>query len=1438
MEIVEFDPTTALPSVGAQRAPEQEQFRAGEVLGAGFRQENDLVNLAQLAMKPVFPIDPNFDLMAALDGNELVGDYASVLGKAQSQAELDFLLGDVQSELRDKQILASSGFGGFIASAAAGVVSPTSLIPMMGPARGIKGAAQSFALAGATITAQEAALYGMQTTRTPEEVMTGIAIGTVLGGLLGTAARELTPSARVDLERGMASKRGVTTILHTDPETGASSRIDFDTIAEVRADPVLPVRDPLNDVTIGKVSPDRNVSVYQAAKQIAPELMEEYEGLKGRTKELRQQINTMQSSRGTDIDTTLVAIDRRIAQLEQSIKTTQGKGPKAKLRAELRETRADKAELQLEPRVAETPELRSLREELMEVDNTRRDIAKDVSKTYAEARAKVGDTDSAADKQAKMNQLLEDYVDEPDVVAPKDTAEPTDAPIKTSDADVRQSSIGAKDARAVGRSLRRKGGVSDKLIDTLAKLNPVTRLLNQTVSTRAQVWMERIQLPGVRLEQIEGIETAAGDGTAFARANVHQTAIADFVRELDDAYARHYSDGKLPEGELQSAFMAVVKSKVGQVPAGKLNYRDFGNAVFDLGNTGGRHPDPYVNQAVASFRKYFAYVDGYADRYFKERQLIDGEDATPLYVKQEFSEEGDIQHYVHHSFDQVEVVDRMDEFIRDFSAHGEGVMKARFTKAHGTFLNAYTKMTDDIALHQHATTDLTAQIKQVNQTIADLNVKHEGSLERAVAYRQRLVDSGMEKQEIAAAMKQFRQGLPDNFADDMRYIRAQQRQLKVLKGAKKMPPARRLQEAEALKLKREELEDTFDTHWRSEGAEDLNVMRGEANFAKQAQDDATNLFRRLSGQQNRIAGIDVLGDRRGPQLQRMLNLPFDVKKKYLITDPEKLVRMHAYTMFPDLELYRITGSANGARIFRDIEDDITTLIQKYDGATHMLGGKPVRKVTLEETEVSVAPDAKSQAKAAVGDLIDVLTGDYVKVRGQTKLTEITEASRAELYRKLRNDADNVSNDMRVVIDRFRHSRGVPKNGDAFGYRIGRAAMNANVMRYMGSVSISSLPDLARPVMKYGLGKVFRHAWAPLVTDTARIKMGRAEAYRFGIALDPLLHNRANAIFDVAENHSLRQTMAERGLEFLSNKTGFVALFDRWTAEMKHMATNATFGEFGAALKNLADGVPDPKSRDMLQAVGINDVMADRIWKQYMKDGGSTEFDGGFRLPNTEEWDDLEAVMAMRAGVSSVVDDLIVTPGLDRPNWMDENQAYRMVAQFRSFTFTATNRIIMSGLQEQDMAFMQGAIMSLGLGAISYYSWAASVGGDTWTKAQNADSEQVIYEAFARSGLLGVLSEGQRIGEQIPGLNDWAVFGGEGRPSRRADSVLGAVLGPSYDLAEKLVTVAQGLSEPTQSTLSTARTAIVPYQNVFFFRQLLDKMEETLGDALDLPERRG
>jgi len=1511
MKTVAYDPQKAGVSLGQIIPPKPEEFSFGETLAASFLQENDVVNAMEYMLRPSFPREEGFDILAAIDADELGERYADQFSRAQSAAEFASIKAKILQEERNKQILSASPITGFITSAVAGMLSPTSLVPLMGPSKGLKGAAEAFALAGASVGAQEAVLYGLQETRTKEEVSMGVAVGTVLGGLLGTAVRYATPNELELLEARMVQSQSDMTI-SAPREDGGMDHFELspdDGFVQQAGQPAA----------VGAAAAPRTLPEPTISRTITRKKSSDEEALSYGGSYLRTELPNGYEVRFT--------------------KATPGSGGAYFTGGEYAMTilRKDGTEVS-----GVQPDARSPNARL--AGNTFTERVKDLREAFEAGKL---------DKQ--IDEILESAGEPRIMEAGAQSAEPSPS---LSAARVREETGGIKRANTyVGRQVDRgadwlaaKGvPVAPKVIKTLndpigmlAKLSPLTRQLENKVFPSMRGWAAQLQVPGIKLEG-----GMARQGDTYSRAGVHAAAQADFIRAWDSAWMQYITEGK-GKPQVQAAVAARYKI-TGESANGKLSYREFGDEVFRLAQTQGRSDDPAIDAGIGALREYFDYVDGIADKYHKFRLEQDGTldeegvltGVRPLYKRMEFSDESEIQFYVHHIFDDVAVEKNTTEFLRDFSAHGERLMNDSFTRDYERFAKrrdgmvalqkilqmdegAITKLATDLSAMRTAIDDqYGAMLKQVK------NLRK--SMKAAGAEKAEIDDSARQMEEVfgpeySAAMKQRREidkelsvlrkvgaGLTEKQIDlldqidaleemqlnelervanagarlaaklasldqkqartdaaikrdyetlrkaGQAYLREQKkaakleasdtltqaaadtridksvdrmnnalarldknesldfdalrelqesamqgvlvrtrelnakrvlREERIKERAAKADPDERAKyrEEEGVRLRQvlDDFEDAFEIKWREKGATG-QPARGAVDFAEQARQDAEELYKKILGNPLRVIGIEVLTGKRGPELQRMLNVPLETKMKYLVRQPETVVRAHGHSMFPDLEMYRMTGSVNGAPVFEELEMDYSRALAK-----------------LEAVEDGPKREAASQ--------------------------------------KLRRDYENTMKDWQVLIDRFRHQRAVPSNANALGYRMGRFAMNLNVTRFMGMVAVSSLPDLARVTFRYGMRGAFNDAWKPLLTDIPRVRAVRAEANRAGIALDPLLHSRAAMINDTFDNQATRQNMLERGMEFLANKTGFVALFDRWTAEMKYLATNAVFGEFSHALRvvnNPAEfsAKEIKKAQAMLRDVSLDSDMATRIWKQYTKEGGSSEFKDGFRLPNTEVWDDFEAMMALRAGVNRVVNDLIITPGLDRPSWMDENLPFKMIAQFRSFTYTSTTRVLMSGLQEPDMVFLQGAIFSIALGALSYYTWAATAGGRAWEEAMQMDEEKWLYEAVNRSGILAVLSEGQRIGEQIPGLNDWAIFGANESQTRRAGSLLGAVLGPSYDLAERLATVAQNIHDPTASTVHTARTAMVPYQNVVYLRKLLDSMEESLTNTLGIPDRR-
>jgi len=144
------------------------------------------------------------------------------------------------------------------------------------------------------------------------------------------------------------------------------------------------------------------------------------------------------------------------------------------------------------------------------------------------------------------------------------------------------------------------------------------------------------------------------------------------------------------------------------------------------------------------------------------------------------------------------------------------------------------------------------------------------------------------------------------------------------------------------------------------------------------------------------------------------------------------------------------------------------------------------------------------------------------------------------------------------------------------------------------------------------------------------------------------------------------------------------------------------------------------------------------------------------------------------------------------------------------------------LQQRDAAALNGFIMSVALGAIVYAA-KQKLGN---RKISN-DPDQVLTEALDRSGALGYLSDMNNIMEKATGgtVGISALTGSLGMSRYASRNAVGAALGPSFGTAEDLrkIIYATTAGDFKKSDIHTIRK-MIPYQNLFYIRGLLDKLE--------------
>jgi len=516
------------------------------------------------------------------------------------------------------------------------------------------------------------------------------------------------------------------------------------------------------------------------------------------------------------------------------------------------------------------------------------------------------------------------------------------------------------------------------------------------------------------------------------------------------------------------------------------------------------------------------------------------------------------------------------------------------------------------------------------------------------------------------------------------------------------------------------------------------------------------------------------GAKRGPAKARVYDIPDEMVEKFLVNDDDMLLESYVKSLASDIELTRTFGSVDPEDALKAIQDDYELLeraLKKSDN-----------------------PDAAA-------------------------------------LEKLRQAKNRDLEDFQAVWERLRGTYG--NNGDdyASGWRsTERALMNVNYLSMLGGMTISAFTDVARPVMAHGINRVMGDGITAAATDWKSFKAAASDVREAGTALDMVTNTRAKALFGLDEFMPF-QNKAEAVTGAMAQNFGVVSLMAPWNAGMKQFAGVMTQTRMLRSIKKLAEGKDISKSEvEYLAANFIDKNTAKKIAEQFDQFGTETD---KVMIPNARDWADRQAQDTFRAAIRKEVDRIIVTPGQDKPLWMSKS-GWRLMGQFRSFAVASTQRTMLSGLQQRDMAVLNGAIMSVFLGSMSYAVKSSIAGYEVDT-----DPAKLLREGVDRSGLLAWLTDANNVVEKISrgrvGVS--ALMGGPPMSRYASRSALEAVFGPTYGMAGNLVQVAgNAFAGDWQASDTHTVRRMMPYNNLFYVRSLFDEAEANINDFFGVKGR--
>ncbi|MDB4261400.1 hypothetical protein N9878_00895 [bacterium] len=548
----------------------------------------------------------------------------------------------------------------------------------------------------------------------------------------------------------------------------------------------------------------------------------------------------------------------------------------------------------------------------------------------------------------------------------------------------------------------------------------------------------------------------------------------------------------------------------------------------------------------------------------------------------------------------------------------------------------------------------------------------------------------------------------------------------------------------------------------SSGGKVSDSLKGEAGISDLEIDEiVVSLRENITGVASGRLPYDVKMGGRGPMKERTFNIPDKLIEDFLESDIDIVARQYTRTMAPDVELNRMFGDISGEKTMDDID----------------IGYENLRK------------------------------------------SATTEKQRVDLNKRQAAD----KRDLQAMWDRLRGTYRLPQDPNSFFTRAGRILRDVNFMRMLGGMTLSAIPDLARPVAVNGLMPVAK-ALGALASSPARFKMARMEAKKAAVGLDMVLNSRVASMAEINDIYN-RGTKFERSLRTASDVFSKATLMSQWNTAMKQFSGVVTQDSLLTQAVKWGDGSISKSNIRRMATSGIGEDMAARIAQQFAKHGD----DGTIKLSNGHKWDDVEALQSFRAAVLKDVDRTIVTPGAgEKPLWTS-GETGKMIFQFKTFAAAAHHRILLADLQARDLSALNGFLMSVALGGMTY-------GLKNWTAGREIQTnpEKLIVESLDRSGAFGYFWDINNMIEKGTRGN-FGVNAAVGAPpmSRYASrNIIGSLLGPSLGTAEDAIQIAGGAAsgEFSEREVRMLRR-MLPAQNLFYMRSLLDELEKNVAKEL-------
>lgn len=1009
------------------------------------------------------------------------------------------------------------------------------------------------------------------------------------------------------------------------------------------------------------------------------------------------------------------------------------------------------------------------------------------------------------------------------------------------------------------------GAVAGKVGDALNKLSPTLRIFSSDSVQAKRMMADMAETALVFEDNARGIPTSYNGPPLdrLIRAQTHQLMIAANKHLEDEFVAYRYGDTP-PRLPLERS---VYEDLRGQA-AGKMSFAQFKGLVSEALYSGDRSTIPQVELAAQHLRR--DVVDPVA-RY---AQSVKGPDGRPMLAEELGPPSGD-KSYAPRVWNKEAIIAKRNDANRVFT---DWLQNEQATKAAAKDRLIDLKFRhDDIALNASRMDRKLAvfekRIAETDQALKERAMETNRATDRVETLEERNAQIDADAEELRQVLAESRSAVTARDADpfDMEMYDNLRRDLATLQRRRVRNEIRRDEAGIPVSASQSRFMDLADRKARYEMMRDVltsaraneesqrlvlrEKMEEEVNnwqgntsreaktaLAARAEAERVRALKQAAqvyqGKGDRLTGADAAVDK---AVDNVIKSARDLTREELSLRADEIID-------------RLIGSPDG-RLSYDTKPIVGE--PKYTGGQEVRGHLRGREFAIPSALVKdfIENDTQHLISSYLRSILPdtMLTqrfGDFEMREGFRKLNEEYAArgagmTEAQLIALNRERQGNIR-DLAATRDRLRGVYGWtddPLQRNAA--RVAAVARNWNVVSDLGTVTANSFNDAgAGGVFRHGIMNVMHDSWRPmfmaLTGNPTLAKAYREQAKAASIGVEGILGRSAHNLGDVIDNYRPGSKF-ERGLAWVTEKSMIVNLLGPWTDTMKTMASGVAAAEVLRTVERVATGAEAGRDLEKLAAASIDRAMAVKIWENF-SDGGGAVIEGT-PVANTADWKSMSARQAFEAAISREADIAVVTPGAEKPLWLSRPIA-GLIGQFKGYIAASYERTLIAGLQQRDARTLQGLLVAVGAGMLSYRLY-------TWLSGREASDNPAdwVKEGISRSGVLSWFFEANEdLARFTKGASDVNRLYGATRPLLRRDqSGLEALLGPTYSRLEGLSgAVGDGiraiLPGDKPKIVWTAQDThklrqVLLFQNLMGVRILFDKVEDGINDALGIPARR-